>query len=211
MNLDNYPEREEGSIVLSEGDKKSDGPQPYQAKEKKASKPNFSMRKAHVDSADLKIGNVSSKTSPNKESTEVKLNAEMLSKLETHEVRPFELSIPSASYANDIEESDKGSEQDEEDELLYLERKYLSKEFLYNNNEPQVSSQTSQANYLRFEALVNSMLNDASISYKWYFYIQLYINKITTQLRPNPNRPNEVIDYNDYVNIRCINWKNHLK
>lgn len=30
-------------------------------------------------------------------------------------------------------------------------------------------------------------------------------------IKPNANRPNEVIHYKDYVTIRRIKWKNHLK
>ena len=65
--------------------------------------------------------------------------------------------------------------------------------------------------YIIFEHIVNEVLNENMIDYKWYFYVQLYIHKIVNTVRPNPNRLTEVINYNDYVNVATIKWANHLK
>lgn len=62
-----------------------------------------------------------------------------------------------------------------------------------------------------FESIVNKILSESLIDYKWYFYVHLFVNKIINTIRPNPNRPNEVINFNDYVTVKNIKWMNHLK
>lgn len=37
------------------------------------------------------------------------------------------------------------------------------------------------------------------------------MEKIVNTIKPNANRPNEVIHYKDYVTVRRIRWKNYLK
>lgn len=201
----------EGKTKSNEEKQKSTDRSKFVPKLGKTMKQPFAMRKANIEAVDQKVLSSSVRNTPNKESG-VKLNAEMLNKLDGQaSPPPFELFIPSESYAEYIEDSENDSDTSKDAELLYLEKKYLSKEFLFNNIEPQNSTFRKHDDCLRFEYLVNKILADTMIDYKWYFYIHYYVNKIIKTIRPNANRPNEVIDYNDYVTVRPIKWKNHLK
>ena len=174
----------------------------------------FSMGKAKIDNFEIKEDS-GKKNNAIRESGG-KLNAKMLERLEEEPKKsptPFEYKIPSESYIEHIKDFEEEAIEDDEEErtLRYLEKKYLAPEFLFNSINPQQSAKTSTEDTLRFEHIVNKILSENYIDYKWYFFVHQFVNKIITTVRPNQNRPNEVIDYNDYVTIRCIRWDSHLK
>jgi hypothetical protein len=141
----------------------------------------------------------------------VKLSPELLSKLDSIVYHPpVDNKIPSASYLDGLSEFDIVDNDDPETIQNYLEKKYLSQDFRFHKIGMQHSVSAYSPN-LKFENNVNNILSDHSIDYKWYFYIHSFIDKIINTIRPNANRPNEVVNYTEYVTVRSIQWKDHLK
>jgi hypothetical protein len=140
-----------------------------------------------------------------------KLSPELLSKLDSSVKHPpVDNKIPSTSYLEGISEFDNIDNDDPETIQNYLEKKYLSQDFRFHQIDMQHSNSAYSPN-LKFENNVNNILSDNSIDYKWYFYIHSFIDKIINTIRPNANRPNEVVNYTEYVTVRSIQWKDHLK
>jgi len=159
------------------------------------------MRKAHLEES------VKSLQPIRQQSKEIeaglKLNAQMLERLEQDQPSYSKYQIPSDSYLEEVKIIKTEYDEDYEINIKYLEKKYLSPEFLFHNLETQNSAIDEGSNpNIIFEHLVNTILAQNYIDYKWYFYIHLYIHKIINNVRPNPNRQREVIKYNDYVTIR---------
>lgn len=197
-----FEEAEEASLVISEHDKlnKDDAKKDVKIA-KKNNKQMLSMRRANIESSESKIIGVASKNSPGKEAGP-KLNADLLSKLEFQGPPPFQLNSATDSYLEDLRNFRDDSYEESIVDTKYLEKKYLSSEFLFNSIDPQRSLMQSDTFCLRFENLVNKILSENEVDYKWYFYIHNFVNKIIKTVKPNANRPNEVINYNDYVTVR---------
>lgn len=136
----------------------------------------------------------------------------MLDKLEKKPAAPYEFIPPNDSYLDNIAHQMRETFNEEsEGYIKYLEKKYLAPEFLFNEIDQNCLFTGIEHPQVIFEHIVNQILSEYYVDYKWYFYIHLFINKILKTIRPNANRPNEVINFNDYVTVRSIKWNTHLK
>lgn len=143
-------------------------------------------------------------------STTPQLNFELLSKLEEQGARPYDPLKLTSSFIEKVNIEEDMSEDGDCNEA-YIERTYLANDFLSSRISPYNATITNSEWSLLFENIVNRVLIDNEINYKWYYYVHSFVDKIINGIRPNLNRPNEVINYNDYVNVLCVKWKNHLK
>lgn len=162
-------------------------------------KPGLSMRKANADSPDSRnLANINK----NSKDQEFCLSADLLNKLEEQglEPAPIESKLPNPSYLEEVMEYQEFEEDEIEANQKFLEKKYLSQDFLFNNIDPQ-RAKINDGFSLRFEHVVNKILSEKEIDYKWYFYVHSFINRIINTIKPNLNRPNEVVNYNEYVNV----------
>lgn len=126
------------------------------------------------------------------------------------ELPTLENRIPKESYIENITElNDIESNQDAINR--YLEKKYLAQEFIEGNGEDLARPENEFIPSLKFENLVNRILQNNYVEKKWYFPIHTFIDKIAKTIRPNKHLPNEVAHYKDYVTIRKVKWMNHLK
>ena len=140
-----------------------------------------------------------------------KLSAELLDQLQKDPPAPYEF-LPTDSYLENVHFIMKDNINDENETYVkYLEKKYLAPEFLFNEIDQKFLVQGIEHPQVIFEHIINQILSEYYVDYKWYFYVHLFVNKILKTIRPNPNRPNEVINFNDYVTVRSIKWNSHLK
>lgn len=168
------------------------------------------MRKAGVGSGDSKKYGQAPTLTQSK-SINVKLSSELLSKLDSMVIHPpSDDKIPSSSYLEGISELHNINHEDTDAIQNYLEMKYLSQEFRFHTIQQQ-NAKSAYSPHLRFESIVNNILSRYHIDYKWYFYMHSFIDKIMKTVRPNPNRPNAVVNYIDYVTVKTVQWKDHLK
>jgi hypothetical protein len=210
-------DRDDVSLVNSDKERsvnndfsKNDQTKYPKTKKKVAFRPFLSMRKAQADSPESRTNLANLKS--NSKEQEFMLSADLLNKLEEQglEPTPIESKLPDPSYLEEMMEYQEFEENEIEANQKFLEKKYLSQDFLSNNIEPQRAKLTEGFS-LRFEHVVNKILMEKEIDYKWYFYVHSFINRIINTIKPNLNRPNEVVNYNEYVNVLCVKWKNHLK
>jgi hypothetical protein len=202
------------SIVLSEDNKQTSNEFSKNtiAKIIKPKKQNrlLQMRKAGGGSGDFKKSNQVPSLDQSK-SINVKLSSELLSKLDSMVIHPpSDHKIPSSSYLEGISELHNIDHEEPDAIQNYLEMKYLSQEFRFHTIQQQ-NAKSAYSPHLRFESIVNNILSEYHIDYKWYFYMHSFIDKIMKTVRPNPNRPNEVVNYNEYVTVKTVQWKDHLK
>lgn len=157
-----------------------------------------------------KVVNGSTKSKVVKEQSS-KLSAELLDQLQKSPSTPYEFVPPTESYLENISQHMRETFEENEGYMKYLEKKYLAPEFLFNEIDKECLLQGIEHPQVIFEHIVNQILAEYYVDYKWYFYIHMFVNKILKTIRPNPNRPNEVINFNDFVTVRSIKWNSHLK
>lgn len=188
--LDDF-ENDKSSIILSDGDE-LDGKPTDKAKPHRK----FKMLKANID--DITEKSKEPQASP----LEVggKLSAQLLEQLEQYQNTVPVFEAQNESIIDEFKNM-KLSVNEEEENIAYLEKKYLSPEFLFHNLESQNSLHQSENPSIIYEQLVNDILNESMVDYKWYFYVQFYVYKIINTVKPNQKRINEVVDYNGYSKV----------
>ena len=139
-----------------------------------------------------------------------KLNAEMLEKLEKMEMSIPTFYSPTQSIIGELKnvigenkdqnEIFKMSKSIDDADISYIEQ-YMTPEFLSMKISRESSYLTDRNSNIIFEDIVNDVLLENSIHHKWFYYVQLYVHMIVNIVKPNPNRQNEVINYNDYVKV----------
>mmetsp|Transcript_16726 Transcript_16726/g.16408 ORF Transcript_16726/g.16408 Transcript_16726/m.16408 type:complete len:220 (+) Transcript_16726:220-879(+) len=172
----------------------------------------LTMRKATNDTEQKKEPSLKTLV---KKKPKQKLNSSLLKEHDNqqknqYELPSIELRIPEENYIEDITELN-DIESCPEAINRYLEKKYLSQKFLESSTSELIKIENEFISGLKFEFMVNKILESHNVAHKWYYPIHSFVEKIVRTIKPNLHLPNEVVHFKDYVTIRKVKWMNHLK